>query len=808
MMRWRSVLAGCGVVCGLLSTARADLSRVYPAQPVKGMQLAFRVQGYSARQVTEQGDNLDPKKNPNEQPPSTMYQRVTGTADATTITVEGQLLLTAPGEYSYGIYLKTDLLNPTNNNRPDNHREAQDNGRFKGPGKRSFKVSLPLLSGQQYLTWEVSLSGPLNNQNHGIVRVAGLADTSSAGAPATKPTTKLYRIRQLYVEHFRDNPSPFAGRVGHPGIWAGLCGLAMPADFDEWACGSYQRKVLALFDSFRFSQSPELSELMTDFDYGPIQALGGGHQAVVLWQKGQTWTSDGLVFDPWITQTPEVYAMEDWALQFSGGSYHGVGPSKLYNDAPYYPTHGGRYVPPTMQLPTPEEKKWVESLPEAQRNRIYQHPSWPSHIRNAYVREQYQKRLLSRVFQAHCPLEIALVDAQGRLTGYRNGQPLMQIPGVWLTRFPTSDGGYWTKLEFPGNQTYRLVAQGTGSGRANLLAAYGVNQDGKTPVLQQYTINVAAGTRVEFAAVTPNALCRVSGQTVNPQPFAPDNAKDWSGLKRPKIWLPPSEADLSITPRTPPTPAPSQPPGNTSQATLEGKWAANFNGFEGTVTFTRRGTGWVGELDLGGPEPLTKIKYDAAKGTVSFERASCDQVYTGQLRGDRMGGQFTQSGSGGMAWTATRAKGTAAPPANPPAPATRPPAAQPPAASRPSGPARYFFDNRNGGGVRNGPPPQKTTFTLGQTIKLEQLRTYHWNEGKGAAPGTITLEGPGGKRYGPWQAKGIDDPAGRKNLYWEVLPNVMLPKGTYTIVDSGASTWSHNAQSSNAGIALVWGTPY
>jgi hypothetical protein len=107
------------------------------------------------------------------------------------------------------------------------------------------------------------------------------------------------------------------------------------------------------------------------------------------------------------------------------------------------------------------------------------------------------------------------------------------------------------------------------------------------------------------------------------------------------------------------------------------------------------------------------------------------------------------------------------------------------------------FNNENGGGVMNNPPGGGPQFTLSQTSRLDYIRTYHWNGGRGATPGTIWLEGgPNNLRYGPWQTTA-------SATFWVAQPNAGLPPGTYTVFDSDKSTWSYNSQSGNKGFALV-----
>ena len=55
-------------------------------------------------------------------------------------------------------------------------------------------------------------------------------------------------------------------------------------------------------------------------------------------------------------------------------------------------------------------------------------------------------------------------------------------------------------------------------------------------------------------------------------------------------------------------------------------------------------------------------------------------------------------------------------------------------------------------GVRNG--AKTSEFTLRQDTFVNDLTTYHWNDGKGSTAGTISIRGADGKTYGPWKAVG------------------------------------------------------
>lgn len=130
------------------------------------------------------------------------------------------------------------------------------------------------------------------------------------------------------------------------------------------------------------------------------------------------------------------------------------------------------------------------------------------------------------------------------------------------------------------------------------------------------------------------------------------------------------------------------------------------------------------------------------------------------------------------------------------------------ASTTPSGKEPYrFFNNGNIYGVRNG-PTAPTSFKLSTPYMITAVITYHWNNAAGTSrPGNISIRSSTGKVYGPWQATGTPGQGGVKNANWNVKPNIVLPPGTYTIIDSDPATWAQNAQSNGAGHAFVEGYP-
>ncbi|MEI6287888.1 MAG: hypothetical protein WCP79_15395, partial [Bacillota bacterium] len=115
------------------------------------------------------------------------------------------------------------------------------------------------------------------------------------------------------------------------------------------------------------------------------------------------------------------------------------------------------------------------------------------------------------------------------------------------------------------------------------------------------------------------------------------------------------------------------------------------------------------------------------------------------------------------------------------------------------------FDSWNKSSVFNN-PVKPTTFSLTLPLLITNIANYHCNYGKGKTPGTIALQGQDGKIYGPWAAVGTPGAGGFANASWEVQPNVVIPAGNYTVVDSDPDTWSQNDSSGGRGFSKISAT--
>ncbi len=120
--------------------------------------------------------------------------------------------------------------------------------------------------------------------------------------------------------------------------------------------------------------------------------------------------------------------------------------------------------------------------------------------------------------------------------------------------------------------------------------------------------------------------------------------------------------------------------------------------------------------------------------------------------------------------------------------------------------ANVIFNNGNISGVYNN-PTKPTIFTISQPYVITKIVNYHWNNARAATPGTIALRDQSGRTYGPWQSKGSPGQGGVPNAYWTVYPNITLPAGTYTVIDSQPSTWAQNSGSGGAGHTQIEGYP-
>jgi hypothetical protein len=98
------------------------------------------------------------------------------------------------------------------------------------------------------------------------------------------------------------------------------------------------------------------------------------------------------------------------------------------------------------------------------------------------------------------------------------------------------------------------------------------------------------------------------------------------------------------------------------------------------------------------------------------------------------------------------------------------------------------------------------TLLVSGPTHVSQLQTYHWNNGRGAKPGTLTLKSLSGPTYGPFPARGVAGSNNVQNANWVADVSIDLTIGTYQLIDSDPATWSQNAKSRGVGFAIIRGS--
>ena len=114
-----------------------------------------------------------------------------------------------------------------------------------------------------------------------------------------------------------------------------------------------------------------------------------------------------------------------------------------------------------------------------------------------------------------------------------------------------------------------------------------------------------------------------------------------------------------------------------------------------------------------------------------------------------------------------------------------------------------FLSTFNTSAVKND-PPEDIYFSLDKRTLVEAITTYHWNNGRGATPGTIRIY-KDDVLDGEWQASGRSG-SGASNVLWDVFPDYILEPGhNYEIVPSSRETWSYNDASEGRGFIELRG---
>ncbi|MEM2964392.1 MAG: zinc-ribbon domain-containing protein [Candidatus Bathyarchaeia archaeon] len=276
-----------------------------------------------------------------------------------------------------------------------------------------------------------------------------------------------------------------------------------------YTCGGCQAQTLKFMDHIRFHKDPEVRRLMKGLDYGPISRgfpsplIIGSHHAVVLYPISTDWRwppeyagQFAKVFDPWPTQKPEVYYVEQFERPYGLSRVSELYQSMYDSNNLFsgYPLTGGAiYVN--------YEVVGKRSTPP---------------------REEASNAVL-----VDCPVDILITDSEGKRAGMLPDGILMQefpayiYQGVeneeitsWYFELPK--GTYTIEIIGRSAGTFKLLIGGEAVG--NQILKYGEQE-----ILEGGTAKVTIG-----ASDKSPPLSLPNGKTVNPGSFKEPEPKTFS----------------------------------------------------------------------------------------------------------------------------------------------------------------------------------------------------------------------------------------------------------------------------------------
>jgi len=306
--------------------------------------------------------------------------------------------------------------------------------------------------------------------------------------PAPSPVALLNNLLKNYMEKIPK------GILANGNLNA-LADLNDHEKYGKYVCGGYQSTVLDFLEDLRKTKQ------MEGYDFGPIQAFGGGHQAVVVYPKGTDWKKTGTVLDPWINQKPEKYTVEEWTSHFPVG----VRSSELYEGK--YPMCGGsgyNNSPDVTNVPAPVIN-WYKTLSK-DRQAYYEQirakdvKVWARQLKNDFPDRNNDIKVI-----ADCPVSLYVTDASGRISGFPDGKYSAEIPEVSVMTLKLADGTYWTELAYPRNRNLRITLQGTANGSVKLYAGLNMQEVQAKRSIYKYSFPVTGGEKFSFSPNEANA---------------------------------------------------------------------------------------------------------------------------------------------------------------------------------------------------------------------------------------------------------------------------------------------------------------
>lgn len=443
----------------MVASACPQAAGTFPAEPFNGMQLTYSVSGMKVSKTTDT-------------PGFTTRRDLEGALGDGELIVSGKATMTSGWGYRLTVSARAG------------NKEGHFEKDYKTGETAEFKVVVPIgataANGNFSISMvgEFSLGGAGSNRTTRGLMVGGIMSMMGGGPkPDTKPNPELSnhtRLKMLLDKYLRSIPN---GNFGSGSINNLFSWIPFTSRFDDFVCGGYQAKVLAFLDAAKWSNDPEMKKLFDAYDYGPIEAYYGGHQAVVIYPKGKDWITEGIVLDPWITQSPKTYTIQEWAGRFGAHSYYGIRGSSPYVEAKEYPTCGGTYVKPGERKLTKEEMAWISSLPPGERAKV-QKITDPN-LRSMIIKNAFRNKKLTSLVGSNCPVSLAVRDPQGRMAGFTNAGFKNEIPGVKAIRLAKGENDWATLIWYDPALSLQAVVTPLGAGSMELVSGQGLGGDGR-----------------------------------------------------------------------------------------------------------------------------------------------------------------------------------------------------------------------------------------------------------------------------------------------------------------------------------------
>ena len=257
---------------------------------------------------------------------------------------------------------------------------------------------------------------------------------------------------------------------------------------DNYVCGAWQGRVLDMLDALR-NGSPEEKAIFEHYDYGPVHAYYGGHQAVVVYPKGSDWRQTGTVLDPWPNQRPEAYTIQAWEDRF----WFGVGPSSVWQGQ--YPLTGAAdYPTPRLSIP-PDHMAVLRRLPQDQREQYLA-------LTNADGRAGFIANLPPNVTQSaavsvQSPVRMLITDVMGRRVGWQDQATFIyEVPGADVDIFPEPDGTFGMTALLPYAE-YNVQVTGDAPGSFGFVRAMPATVTA-SPLMQAQSVAIGPGQSFSY----------------------------------------------------------------------------------------------------------------------------------------------------------------------------------------------------------------------------------------------------------------------------------------------------------------------